>query len=81
MILYHEPGAGLYNRGDKCYLFDRNAMVNYILLYKIKKKVKAMIKDKLALGEIATTPSSCLDCLATDLSWEIYYLMKEKSET
>jgi hypothetical protein len=55
-------------------------MVNYILLYKIKKKVKAMIKDKLALGEIATTPSSCLDCLATDLSWEIYYLMKEKTE-
>ncbi len=32
-------------------------MVNYILLYKIKKKVKAMIKDKLALGEIATTPN------------------------
>jgi hypothetical protein len=56
-------------------------MVNYILLYKVKKKVKAMIKDKLALGEIATTPSSCLDCLATDISWEIYYLMKEKDES
>jgi hypothetical protein len=60
--------------------FDRNTMVNYILLYKIKKKVKAMIKDKLALGELATTPSSCLDCLATDLSWEMYYIMKEKEE-
>jgi hypothetical protein len=55
--------------------------VNYILLYKVKKKVKAMIKDKLALGELATTPSSCLDCLATDISWEIYYLMKEKDES
>jgi hypothetical protein len=59
---------------------DRITMVNYILLYKIKKKVKAMIKDKLALGELATTPSSCLDCLATDLSWEMYYIMKEKEE-
>jgi hypothetical protein len=60
--------------------FDRITMVNYILLYKIKKKVKATIKEKLALGELATTPSSCLDCLATDLSWEMYYLMKEKEE-
>ena len=39
-----------------------------------------MLKDKLALGELATTPSSCLDCLATDLSWEMYYIMKEKEE-
>ena len=71
---------GLYTVGQNCYNFDRKTMVNYILLYKIKKKVKAMIKDKLALGEIATTPSSCLDCLATDLSWEMYYLLKEKDE-
>jgi hypothetical protein len=74
-----QPGAdlllycGFYN-------FDRNAMVNYIQLYKIKKKVKSMLKEKLALGELATTPSSCLDCLATDLSWEMYYIMKEKEE-
>ena len=51
-------------------------MVNYIQLYKIKKKVKSMLKEKLALGELATTPSSCLDCLATDLSWEMYYKRK-----
>jgi hypothetical protein len=55
-------------------------MVNYILLYKIKKKVKGMLKDKIGMGELATTPSSCLDCLATDLSWEMYYIMKEKDE-
>jgi len=55
-------------------------MINYILLYKIKKKVKTMIKDRITDGEIATTPSSCIDCLATDLSWEIYYVMKEKEE-
>lgn len=55
-------------------------MINYILLYKIKKKVKVMLKDRIADGEIATTPSSCIDCLATDLSWEIYYVMKEKEE-
>jgi hypothetical protein len=39
-----------------------------------------MIKDRITEGEIATTPSSCIDCLATDLSWEIYYIMKEKEE-
>jgi hypothetical protein len=65
--------SGIYN-------IDRNAMVNYIQLYKIKKKVKSMLREKLALGELATTPSSCLDCLATDLSWEMYYIMKEKEE-
>jgi len=80
--LYHDPGRLiLYKSGRKCYYFDRLTMVNYILLYKVKKKVKAMIKDKVALGEIATTPSSCLDCLATDISWEIYYLIKEKDES
>jgi len=70
----------LYRRPEKCYYFDRNTMINYILLYKIKKKVKAMIKDKITEGEIATTPTSCIDCLATDLSWEVYYIMKEKEE-
>jgi hypothetical protein len=71
----------LYTAGQKCYCFYRITMVNYILLYKIKKKVKTMLKDKIGMGEIATTPSSCLDCLATDISWEIYYLMKEKDES
>ena len=56
-------------------------MVNYILLYKIKKRIKTMLRDKISLGELATTPSSCIDCLATDLSWEIYYIMKEKEES
>ncbi len=55
-------------------------MVNYILLYKIKKKVKALIKDKIADEELATTPKSCLDCLATDISWEVYYLVRDKDK-
>ena len=55
-------------------------MVNYILFYKIKKRVKRQIKDKIDDGELATTPQSCIDCLATDISWEIYYLLKEKGE-
>jgi len=55
-------------------------MINYILLYKIKKRVKTIIKDKIDEGEIAKTPTSCIDCLATDLSWEIYYLLKEKEK-
>ncbi|MGB8951420.1 MAG: hypothetical protein WCC06_01950 [Candidatus Aminicenantales bacterium] len=63
-----------------CYYFDRKTMINYILLYKIKKRVKKIINDKVSEGEIATTPTSCLDCLATDISWEIYYLLKEKDE-
>jgi len=56
-------------------------MVNYILLYKIKKKVKALIKDKIADEELATTPKSCLDCLATDISWEVYYLVRDKDKS
>ncbi|GEM_PF-444710 len=55
-------------------------MINYILLYKIRKKVKKIIQDKIEDGELATTEKSCLGCLADDLSWEIYYLLKEKEE-
>jgi hypothetical protein len=55
-------------------------MVNYILLYKIRKKVKNILKDKIEDDELATTPKSCLGCLADEISWEIYYLIKEKSE-
>lgn len=55
-------------------------MVNYILLYKIRKRVKKILKDKIADGELATTETSCLGCLADDISWEIYYLLKEKEE-
>ena len=53
-------------------------MVNYILLYKIRKIVKKLLKDKIADDELATTPRSCLGCLADEISWEIYYLIKEK---
>ncbi len=48
-------------------------MVNYILLYKIRRIVKKILKDKIADDEIATTPKSCIGCLADDISWEIYY--------
>lgn len=58
----------------------REAMVNYILVYKIRKRVKRIIKEKIAEEEIATTPKSCIGCLADDLSWEIYYLIKEDHE-
>lgn len=53
-------------------------MINYILLYKIRKRVKKILKEKIADEEIATTPRSCLGCLADDISWEIYYLLKDK---
>ena len=53
-------------------------MVNYILLYKIRKIVKKLLKDKIEDDELATTPRSCLGCLADEISWEIYYLVKEK---
>lgn len=55
-------------------------MVNYILLYKIRKKVKAIIKQKIEDDELATTKKSCLGCIADEVSWEIYYLLKEKEE-
>lgn len=55
-------------------------MVNYILLYKIRKRVKAILKQKIEDEELATTKKSCLGCLADDVSWEIYYLLKDKDE-
>jgi hypothetical protein len=55
-------------------------MVNYILLYKIRKAVKKILKDKIEDEELATTPRSCLGCLADDISWEVYYLLKEKDK-
>ncbi|MBC7364261.1 MAG: hypothetical protein H5U07_06930, partial [Candidatus Aminicenantes bacterium] len=39
-----------------------------------------ILKQKIEDGEIATTPRSCLGCLADELSWEIYYLFKEREE-
>jgi hypothetical protein len=55
-------------------------MVNYILLYKIRRIVKKILRDKIDDGELATTPRSCLGCLADDISWEVYYLVREKDE-
>lgn len=55
-------------------------MVNYILVYKIRKQVKEILKEKIEDGEIATTPRSCLGCLADEISWEVYYLFKEIEE-
>ena len=55
-------------------------MINYILLYKIRKRVKRIIKDKIEDEELATTERSCIGCLADDISWEIYYLLKENQD-
>jgi len=55
-------------------------MINYILLYKIRKRVKNIIKEKIEDEEIATTEKSCIGCLADELSWEIYYLLKENKK-
>jgi hypothetical protein len=52
-------------------------MINYILLYKMKKRIKRILKEKIADEEIATTEKSCIGCLADEVSWEIYYLLKE----
>ncbi|MDH5386285.1 MAG: hypothetical protein OEY18_16415 [Candidatus Aminicenantes bacterium] len=52
-------------------------MINYIFLYKMKKRIKRILKEKIADEEIATTEKSCIGCLADEVSWEIYYLLKE----
>lgn len=54
--------------------------MNYIQLYKIRKRVKKILKDKIDDEELATTSKSCVGCVADEISWEIYYLMKEKEE-
>ena len=53
-------------------------MINYILLYKIRKRVKSIIKEKITAEELATTEKSCIGCVADEISWEIYYLLKEE---
>jgi hypothetical protein len=55
-------------------------MINYIQLYKIRKRVKNILKEKIKEEELATTEKSCLGCVADDISWEIYYLLKENKE-
>jgi hypothetical protein len=56
-------------------------MINYVLLYRIRKRVKNIIKEKIEDEEIATTDKSCIGCMADDISWEIYYLLKENKKT
>ena len=53
-------------------------MINYIMLYRIRKRVKKILKDKISEDELATTKTSCLGCVADEISWEIYYLLKEQ---
>ena len=55
-------------------------MINYILIYKIRKKVKEILKEKFAEDELATTKKSCVSCIIDDISWEIYYLLKDNKE-
>jgi hypothetical protein len=56
-------------------------MINYVLLYRIRKRVKKLIKEKIEDEELATTDKSCIGCLADDISWEIYYLLKEEKKS
>jgi len=55
-------------------------MINFLLLYKIRKRVKKILKEKITEEEIATTERSCIGCLADEITWEIYYLLKEGKE-
>lgn len=56
---------------------EENQVINYILLYKIRKKVKKILKEKIDEEELLTTKKSCVGCVADDISWEVYYLLKE----
>jgi len=56
-------------------------MINYLLLYRIRKRIKKILKDKITEGELATTETSCLGCVADEISWELYYLLKESKES
>lgn len=80
-LFYHffRADLNLYNREARCY-HKFSIMINYILLYKIRKKVKNMLKEKIADDELATTEKSCIGCLADELSWEIYYLIKDEKK-
>ncbi len=52
-------------------------MINFILLYKIRKKIKSILKEKEKNGEIDFS-NSCLDCVVNEIAWQIYYLLKGK---
>ncbi|MCJ7581660.1 MAG: hypothetical protein MUP98_14135 [Candidatus Aminicenantes bacterium] len=55
-------------------------MINYIQLYKIRKRVKRILKEKIEDEELATTKKSCVGCVADEISWEIFYLLKEEKK-
>ncbi len=55
-------------------------MINYIQLYKIRRRVKRILKEKIEDEELATTIKSCIGCIADEISWEIYYLLKEEKK-
>jgi len=55
-------------------------MINYIQLYKIRKRVKRILKEKIEDEELATTDKSCVGCIADEISWEIFYLLKEEKK-
>ena len=78
MIAFNRrSGQGLHKK-CKLILFQwSKVMINYILLYKIRRSIKKIIKEKIEDEEIATTKKSCIGCLADEISWEIYYLLKE----
>jgi len=52
-------------------------MINYVLLYKIKKRVKNILKKEIAEEQLATTEKTCMGCICDDISWGIYYLLKD----
>jgi hypothetical protein len=79
-IILAFPAQSLLGESKLVSFPEGQPMVNYIVLYKIRKRVKRILKEKISDGELATTKTSCLGCLADDISWEIYYLMKEKEE-
>ncbi len=55
-------------------------MINYIQLYKIRRRVKKILREKIEDEELATTKKSCVGCIADEISWEIYYLLKEEKK-
>jgi hypothetical protein len=71
------PRHGFTSKNEAVIIRKRPGMINYILLYKIRKKVKKIIKEKIEDEELATTEKSCVGCVADEISWEIYYLLKE----
>lgn len=54
-------------------------MINFILIYRIRKKIKSILKEKEKKGEIDFS-NSCLDCIVNELAWGVYYLIKEKEK-